>query len=90
MNNTAFFQFLAPITHFITRKMAVFLSFLHKHYTPLAILVLAVSATIFFFVTGYLFRYSHWNYWLWKNRAAAKSIYFGILLIVIKILIGVL
>lgn len=90
MKITAIFKFLKPVSDFIERKMAVTFIFLNKHYTPLAVVVLIVLETTFFFVTCYLFRFNHWNYWLWKNRAIMKSIYFGIILLVIKLIIGVM
>ena len=70
--------------------MAFMFVFLNRHYTPLAVVSLFIAAAVFFFVTSYLFRYTHWNYWLWKNRAVTKTIYFGMVLIALKIILGVM
>ena len=90
MKNNTIFQFIKPVTQFIERKMVFVFSFLNKHYTPLAVIVMIILGFIFFYITSYLLRYNHWNYWLWKNRALTKAIYFSIVLISIKILIGVM
>lgn len=90
MKKNAIFQIIKPITQYIERKMAFFFNFLNKYYTPLAIVSLIVLGTIIIFLTSYLLRYNHWNYWVWKNRAIVKSIYFSIVLLVLKFLIGVM
>jgi len=87
-NHLVIFQLIKPVTRFIEKKMTNFLLYLNKNYTPVAVIVLIICSTIFFFVTNYIFRYSHWNYWLWKSRAMTSSIYFALVLIAIKFLIG--
>ena len=88
MKSLAIFQFLKPLTRFLERKMAWFVFFLEKRYTPLAVVALIILGTIFFFVTSYLFRYNHWNYWLWKSRAVTQSVCFGTILVAIKLVLG--
>ena len=90
MRSIAILQFLKPFTRFFERKMAYAFGFLDRHLTPLAIVVLIICAAVYFFSTSYLFRYTNWNYWLWKSRALTKTIYFGMILVVLKILTGVM
>ncbi|MBQ8680332.1 MAG: hypothetical protein IJ530_11290 [Treponema sp.] len=87
MRTIAIFQVLKPLTRFLERKMAWLVFFLEKHYTPLAVVALIILGTVFFFVTSYLFRYNHWNYWLWKSRALVKTVYFGTILVAIKLVL---
>ena len=89
MKSFTVFQVLKPLIQFLDRKTAFVFGFLRKHYTPLAVVVLAITGTIVLFVTSYLFRYNHWNYWLWKSRAVTQALYFCIVLIAMKLLIGV-
>ena len=90
MQYIAVFQSLKPAIKFLEQKTASLFRFLNNHYTPLAVVALTVLGSIFFFITSFLLRYNHWNYWLWKKRAITKSIYFGIILLILKILIGVM
>ena len=90
MRSVAILQFLKPFTRFFERKMAFMFYFLDRYLTPLAIIVLIICGALYFFFTSYLFRYTQWNYWLWKKRALAKTIYFGMVLGVLKILTGVM
>ena len=90
MRGLAIFSLLKPLTRFLERKMAFLFAFANRHFTPLAVVVIILCGTIFFFVSEYLFRYSHWNWWLWKSRAVTKTIYFGTVIIALKILLGVM
>ena len=87
MKSLAILQFLRPLERFLERKMACLVLFLERRYTPLAVVALIILGTVFFFVTSYLFRYNHWNYWLWKSRAATQSVCFGTILVAIKLVL---
>lgn len=90
MRSLAMFSLLKPIMRLFEREIICLFAFLNRHYTPLAVVVMVLGGAIFFFFTSYLFRYNHWNYWLWKNRAITKTIYLGIVLITLKVILGVL
>ncbi|MBQ9622561.1 MAG: hypothetical protein IJR39_04390 [Treponema sp.] len=70
--------------------MAFLFAFADRHLTLLAVAVIILCGMTFFFVSEYLFRYNHWNYWLWKSRAVTRSLCFGTVVATLKILLGVL
>lgn len=88
MGRIAIFQFLKPLTRFLERKISFLFVFLDRHYTALSVVVLFIAGGTVIFVTSYLFRYTYWNYWLWKSRAVTKTIYLGVVLVALKIILG--
>ena len=81
-------RLLRPLVRLAEREAGAVVAFIKRRYTPLAVLALFLAGGALFFIGGYMFRYSHWNWWLWKSRAASKTLYFGALLIAIKLLLG--
>ena len=77
-----------PFLRRLEREALFLLGFLKRHYTPLSVLVLAVAGVTLEVAGEFLFRYSHWNYWLWRSRAASKAAAWCALLIALKLLLG--
>ena len=70
---------LAYILHFLN------LHFLNLHFTPLALLLFITAGSALIFIMSYVFRYSHYDYWTWRNRAVSKVFCWCFTLIAIKI-----
>ncbi|MBQ8678321.1 MAG: hypothetical protein IJ530_00995 [Treponema sp.] len=90
MGSAAILRLLKPLMRFLERKLSFLLVFLDRHYTPLSVVVLVITGGAVIFVTSYLLRYNHWNYWLWKSRAVTKTICLGAVLVTLKIILGVM
>lgn len=90
MGSAAILRLLKPLTRVLERKLSFLLAFLDRHYTPLAVVALAIAGGAVIFVTSYLLRYRYWNYWLWKSRAVTKTICLGAVLAALKIIMGVM
>lgn len=79
---------IKPVCNFIEQKLHSCLSFLERHYTWLSLIVIFGIGIIIIFVTTYLFRFNYYNFRFWKTRAITKAVYFGIILLAIKILLS--
>lgn len=73
------------ITRILNARLAHILHFLNLHFTPLALLVFITAGSVLIIIASYVFRYSHYDYWGWKNRAVSKAFCWCITLIAIKI-----
>lgn len=63
------------------------MNFLKVRYTPLFMLVLFISGVFCFFILSYTFRYNHFDYWRWKNRAIRKTIFWLFLIGITKFIL---
>lgn len=69
----------------LNARLAYILHFLNLHFTPLALLVFITAGSVLIFITSYIFRYSHYDYWTWRRRAVSKTFCWCITLMAIKI-----
>ena len=83
----SFLDIIKPLLSFVEKELAAVFRYLNRHYTSLAIVALIIIGTIFFFIQSYICRYNHASYWLWKNRAITKALWFGTVLLILKILL---
>lgn len=84
VNFQSFRPAINRITHSINRIFSGVLYYLDSHFTFLSILVISLIETILIFVTGYICRYSKYDFWRWKSRALFRSIRLCIILFLIK------
>ncbi len=80
----------SKIFHLINYKLIYIFHYLNKILTPLAILVFIIAGSVLIFITSYLMRFKNPYFWLWKNYAAQKIIFFIVILIIIKFLLGLI
>ena len=73
------------IIRILNARLANILHFLNLRFTPLALLVFITAGSVLIFITSYVFRYSHYDYWNWRNRAVSKVFCWCFTLIAIKI-----
>lgn len=73
------------IIRILNARLAHILHFLNLHFTPLALLVFIIAGSVLIFITSYIFRYSHYDYWTWRRRAVSKVFCWCITLMAIKI-----
>ena len=73
------------IIRILNARLAHILHFLNLHFTPLALLVFITAGSVLILITSYIFRYSRYDYWTWKNRAVSKAFCWCITLMAIKI-----
>ena len=73
------------IIRILNARLAHILHFLNLHFTPLSLLVFIAAGSVLIFITSYVFRYSHYDYWNWRNRAVSKAFCLCLTLIAIKI-----
>lgn len=73
------------IIRILNARLTNILHFLNLHFTPLALLVFITAGSVLIFITSYVFRYSHYDYWNWRKRAVSKAFCWCITLIAIKI-----
>lgn len=73
------------IIRILNARLAYILHFLNLRFTPLALLVFITAGSVLIFITSYIFRYSHYDYWTWRRRAVSKAFYWCITLMAIKI-----
>ena len=75
------------IIRILNARLAYILHFLNTHFTPLALLVFIISGTVLILITSYIFRYSHYDYWIWRKRAVSKAFCWCVTLMAIKIIL---
>lgn len=73
------------IIRILNERLAYILHFLNLHFTPLALLLFITAGSVLIFIMSYVFRYSHYDYWNWRNRAVSKVFCWCFTLIAIKI-----
>ena len=73
------------IIRILNARLAHILHFLNLRFTPLALLVFITAGSVLIFITSYVFRYSNYDYWNWRNRAVSKAFCLCLTLIAIKI-----
>ena len=78
------------IIRILNARLAYILHFLNLRFTPLALLVFITAGSVLIFITSYIFRYSHYDYWTWRRRAVSKAFCWCITLMAIKITLRIL
>lgn len=73
------------IIRILNARLAYILHFLNLRFTPLALLLFITAGSVLIFIMSYVFRYSHYDYWNWRNRAVSKVFCWCFTLIAIKI-----
>lgn len=76
---------IKPVMVSAERRISEILSFLCSHYTWLSVLAIFICGAAFIWIRTSMTRYSFYNYDMWKSRALSRSIYFGLLLVIIKV-----
>lgn len=75
------------IIRLLNARLAYILHILNLRLTPLAVLVFIAAGCIVILITSYIFRYSHYDYWHWKGRAATRAFCWCAALMAIKIIL---
>lgn len=83
VNFQSFRPAINRIAHSINTIFSGVLYYLDSHFTFLSILIISVIGTILIFVTGFICRYSKYDF-RWKSRALFRSIRLCIILFLIK------
>lgn len=81
-------RLLRPAARFLGQTADRLLLFLGRHCTPLAVVALTIAGGTVIFITCYLTRYSGWNWWRWKRRAAVRTACLGMALAALKTILG--
>ncbi len=87
---SAMLKSLSPIFNAIEQRINTrinhFLLFVKVHFTGVAVIVFFIIGALIIWINAYIKRYFYSDYWNWKKRGRNRIVWYGIVLIFIKLL----